>query len=194
MFGQDVDNLSSLYQKRVLVREFVTNTGQENDSAFYTPEHAVEVKGTAPINPHTCTCNHAEDEECDCCRAKKDYIQSLSQSMSQDEEFPLEDEPEHTEVPFKDSPFGVKQQLFRIVKMAAMLHDLINEDEEVDEEILHKIKSAYIDLDEAFGFKDYVEHRKKMESDMLPLGESVQHVRRAELQDLLYKTIKKLEK
>lgn len=48
-----------------------------------------------------------------------------------------------------------RQLLFRIHKLSAMLHDLLNDKDNVEAWVLSKITNAHDQLESAFGYKDY---------------------------------------
>jgi len=61
--------------------------------------------------------------------------------------------------------YMAKQQLYRIAKMAYMLHDLICDREELEPWFASKITQAHEQLDSVFGYKDYEQYREEIDSD-----------------------------
>jgi len=60
--------------------------------------------------------------------------------------------------------YMAKQQCFRIAKMAAMLHELINDKEELSPWIAAKITQSFDDLNAVFAYKDYEQYRDEIEN------------------------------
>jgi hypothetical protein len=59
--------------------------------------------------------------------------------------------------------YMAKQQCFRIAKMAAMLHELICDREELEPWIATKISQSFDDLNAVFAYKDYEQYREELE-------------------------------
>ena len=151
MFAKDFDLLNKIYKKDIFITEDM-NLGKKTDGSPFSPYEAAETvlprKG-APIRPcHKLNCDEEEDE---IVFAKTSAHNGYNKIKSEDHE---------------SNAFMAKQQLYRIVKMAAMLHDIINDEEELSAWIAAKITQSSDDLDAVFGYKEYEQFRDQIENDV----------------------------
>jgi len=68
--------------------------------------------------------------------------------------------------------FMAKQELFRIHKISAMLHDLLKDEENLEPWVFSKITTAQENLASIFAYKDYEKYRQKFNMDMNGLEEN----------------------
>ena len=66
----------------------------------------------------------------------------------------------------ESNAYMVKQELFRIAKMAYMLHDIICDREELEPWFADKVSRAYEGLNSVFSYKDYEQFRDEVEQGM----------------------------
>jgi len=71
--------------------------------------------------------------------------------------------------------YMTKQNLFRIVKIAAMLHDLLGDEENIEPWVLDKIARAQGDLNSIFGYKDYEKHREALNHSLENVEEETEN-------------------
>lgn len=67
-----------------------------------------------------------------------------------------------------------KQSVFRLVKLGAMLYDLICKENEIEPWILAKITESLSNIESVYGYKDYEQFKQKVDNDMLHLGEETE--------------------
>ena len=67
-----------------------------------------------------------------------------------------------------------KQNLFRIVKMAAMLHDLVGKSGEIEAWVLTKIATALDHLDSVYGYEDYQNYKQQVDVDLQNIEEETE--------------------
>ena len=157
MFAKDFDLLNKIYNKDIFIKE---NYGAEVDGSPFKPYEAAETilptKG-APIRKcNKIACRH-EDEEDEIVLAKKPAISGYNKQNDE-----IIDSRNSNET----NAYMAKQELYKIVKMAAMLHDIINDEEELSAWIAAKITQSSDDLDAVFGYKEYEQFRDQIENDV----------------------------
>jgi hypothetical protein len=158
MFAKDFNLLNKIYNKDVFIKE---NYGAEVDGSPFKPYEAAETilprKG-APIRQcNKLACQTEEEEEDELIFAKKPIHGGYNKQNDE-----IVDSRHSNET----NAYMAKQQLFRIVKMAAMLHDIINDEEELSAWIAAKISQASDDLNSVFGYKEYEQFRDQIDSDV----------------------------
>ncbi len=67
-----------------------------------------------------------------------------------------------------------KQSLYRLVKLAAMLHDLICKETNVEPWLFAKITEALHNIESAYGHKDYEQFKTKVEHDISNISEETE--------------------
>jgi hypothetical protein len=157
MASNFIDELNSLYVNRVFLKENVASgIGPNVDSPS-------EGKAEDYEAPHRdCLCND-EDDECSCHDDKKPGEDDMV--FAKNEPHGGYDREEGHEQ-HETNAYMAKQQLYRAVKMASMLHDIINDDEELEPWMASKITQAFDDLNSIFGYKDYQHFRDKIDHDI----------------------------
>jgi hypothetical protein len=146
MSSNYIDDLNSLYSKSIFLKE---NVGMgPNAEDYEAPQRKCLCDDEESSGE--CACSHEEDEM---------VFAPKNPPSSYDHE---EGEHEHHE----SNAYMAKQQLYRVVKMAAMLHDVIKDDEELEPWMASKITQAFDDLSAIFGVKDYEHFRDQIDHDI----------------------------
>ena len=160
MFNNDVHNLNDLYAHKIIKEDVGLGPNAISDVGLGSIKPTI-----IDIPKKKCACEG--EEECDCehchyaekgCKCNGCEECKSNQSPSEDNE--MHGGSEETGVRM------VKQELFRIHKISAMLHDLLSDEENVEPWVLSKISSSLENLDSIFGFKDYQKYRQKFQTDM----------------------------
>lgn len=144
MFAKDFDKLNDLYNTQIFLKE---NVGLGPNAEDYE----------APIR--ACKCGKYEGDEAEECECMHD--------KAEDDEVIIADKPElhNTDTEHSESNARMsKQELFRIAKMAYMLHDIICDSEELAPWLADKISRAYEGLNSVFAYKDYEKFRDELDN------------------------------
>lgn len=144
MFAKDFNLLNEIYNQRIYKEG--TEAGSILDGVdAYGSNGAIN---QAPVR--VCLkCNQAKTK-CPCEAGEEDDMMFADKS---------EDHHESHE----SNGYMAKQQCFRIAKMAAMLHELIKDGEEVEPWIAAKVTQSFDDLNAVFAYKDYEQYRGEVE-------------------------------
>jgi len=67
-----------------------------------------------------------------------------------------------------------KQSVFRLVKLSAMLYDLICKEGEIEPWVLAKITESLSNIESVYSYKDYEQFKQKVENDMINLDEETE--------------------
>ncbi|CAB5226415.1 hypothetical protein UFOVP760_191 [uncultured Caudovirales phage] len=150
-----LEELNNLYTRRILIKE---NVGLGPKTENYE----------APIR--SCKCGKVEGEDAEecCCMIDKKKIKSeddivLARKETQSE---YDDYRETGEHPVEKASNMVKQNLYRITKMSAMLYDIIPCDSEIEPWISDKISKAVEGINSALSYKDYEEFKQRVDHDI----------------------------
>jgi len=164
MFAKDFNTLNDIYNQQIF-KESVENGVDvlDNPGTPSGPVDRVLTRVTA-IKPKKCMkCNSAasscpghEDEENMPEEADMVFAKEPPQSGYDDRERSSEYDETNARM--------AKQELYRIAKMTYMLHDLINDDEELAPWLADKISRAYEGMNSVFAYKDYEQYRGELES------------------------------
>jgi len=109
------------------------------------------------LKAEECECEDSTPSEDDIVFAKKD------DKGGYDEEETFSSTGEHPE---HQASNMVKQNLYRIAKMAAMLHDIVPADSQIEEWVADKVAKAEENINSVFGYKDYEAHKHSVERDI----------------------------
>jgi len=143
MASNFIDDLNSLYLNKVFLNENVASGFGPNVNG------SSEGKAEDYEAPHRpCLCAD-DDEECKC-------------HEDEDEIVLAHDHHDHDET----NAYMAKQQLYRTVKMASMLHDIIKDEEQLEPWMAAKITQAFDDLNAIFGYKEYQHFRDQIDQDI----------------------------
>jgi hypothetical protein len=154
MYSNYIDDLNSLYVNRVFIKE---NVSSGTGPYVGAPAEGSSEDYEAPHKQCLC-CDDSEDEECECSCDKDHY--------DQDDMVVSTGNGDHHENEVESNAYMAKQQLYRTVKMASMLHDIIRDEEELEPWMASKITQAFDDLNSIFGYKDYEQFRDKINHDL----------------------------
>jgi len=164
MFHKDFYRLNEIYNNKIIKESVdtvdysgVDNTGERVGS--------LDIPGTkVPLKrPCQCSCEEMSEEPCDCCK-----------QTEQDNEENCECEGGMMEDEERENAGMAKQSLFRTVKLAAMLHDLISSSDHVEPWVLSKITEAQRSIESVYGYQDYENFKKKVEGDMENIEEETE--------------------
>jgi len=128
MFAKDFHLLNELYSQKISKEN--VGLGPLGDNAGVTPTPSKIQKVTIPPK-------HA----CDKC--------------GENEEVGDEDCEGHNPETYDSNGKMSRQLLFRMVKLSAMLHDILKDKENVEAWVLSKITNAHDQLESVFGYEDY---------------------------------------
>jgi len=156
MASNYIDELNALYSSRVFLKE---NVG-------LGPEAISDTGYDAPVR-RCLKCDEEADEcECDDKKSAKSEDDMVFAKKDSDEGYDKVDFNTTGEHPEHLASNMVKQNLYRIAKMAAMLHDIIPCDSEIEEWVADKIAKAEESVNSVFGYKDYEAHKGEVERDI----------------------------
>jgi hypothetical protein len=159
MFARDFNLLNEIYNQKIVKEDAAAtdvNPGTPVDSRpsltrFQMPKDGIKRK---------CPNCDEESEECNC--DAKDEDDMVFADKPDHSEYDSEEGHEHRET----NAYMAKQQLYRVVKMASMLHDIVCDHENLEPWMAAKITQAFDDLNSIFSYKDYENFRKQIDSDM----------------------------
>jgi hypothetical protein len=158
-----IDDINTLYVNRVFLKENVgSGTGPNVDG----PSEGKAEDYEAPHRDCLCT---GDSDECSC-EHEEDEMVFAPTNKTKEGEYPEDSEHEDHET----NAYMAKQQLYRTVKMASMLHDIIKDEEELEPWMAAKITQAFDDLNAIFGYKDYQHFRDQIDHDM-EIEEKTEH-------------------
>jgi len=162
-----IDDLNALYNTKVFLKESA-DLGPQGIGLPYGEysEECDDCENGAPVRK--CLKCKLTADKCEC-DDKKSYDQDDIVFAKKEKRggYDSEDDFSHTgEHPEHQASNMVKQNLYRIAKMAAMLHDIVPEDSEIEEWVADKVAKAEDSINSVFGYKDYQAHKHNVESDM----------------------------
>lgn len=155
-----IDELNNLYTSKVFLKES-TDLGPQGIGM--APGQYDEEENIAPVRK--CLKCKLSAKECECDNEKKasDEDEMVFAPKNKPSAYDHEEnEHEHHET----NAYMAKQQLYRTVKMASMLHDIINDNEELEPWMASKITQAFDDLNSIFSYKDYQHFRDRIDNDI----------------------------
>jgi hypothetical protein len=147
MFAKDFDLLNEIYNNRINEMN-IGPQGEVHAPVKVTgmPPKKQCLKGNCPV----------EDEDCEECGG------TCGEAMDDDHN----EEHENADM--------AKQSLFRLFKLSAMLHDIIQQGNHVEPWILAKITDAQKSIEAAFSYEDYEQYRSQVDSDMTNIEEETE--------------------
>jgi len=159
-----IDDLNALYNTKIFLKESA-DLGPEGIGLPYGEysEECDDCKNGAPMRK--CLKCKMPAKECDCdeeeVASEDEIIFSREHPHGEADDFAETGEhPEH-----KASNM-VKQNLYRITKMAAMLYDIIPDDENIEPWVADKLSKATDSINSVLGFKDYEEYKRRVDHDI----------------------------
>lgn len=144
MFAKDFNLLNEIYNQKI--NEM--NIGPKGDNEGVTPTPNKVTKISLPPK-RDC----AEQEE-HCNAAARDCSCNNCPECI-DNQNPSEECEGHDPSTYDSNGTMSRQLLFRIFKLSAMLHDLLNGKENIEAWVLSKITNAHDQLESVFGYEDY---------------------------------------
>jgi hypothetical protein len=167
-----IDELNNLYNTRVFLRENLGDGGLQPGDGPNDIDGAAEDDEQYEPPVRACKCGKVEGEdaeECPCMNepSEDDMVISKRPARRDYEEEGFEDEFHNTGKHPEDKASNmVKQNLYRITKMSAMLFDKIPDDDNIEPWVADKISKAVDSINSVLGYKDYEDFRRKVEGDM----------------------------
>lgn len=185
MFNKDFHLLNELYNARINEMNLGPN-GENSPATGYTPDKFVAIA-------KKCNCKNEDEIDVKKSDLNKDGKLSkyektrggaIDKAMGGSGKLPLKGSEdcegcgcmqgnEHSNE--EHGGYMTKQNLFRIVKIAAMLHDLLGDEENVEPWVLDKIARAQGDLNSIFGYKDYEKHREVLNHSLENVEEETEN-------------------
>jgi len=156
MASNYIDDLNSLYNTKVILKENV-GLGPHEDTAYNDYDEDYE----APVR--RCLKCEEEAEECHCDKAPSEDDIVLVKKPRRGEYDDFSETGEHSEDKASNM---VKQNLYRITKMSAMLYDIIPCDSEIEPWVADKLSKAVDSINSVLGYKDYEDFRNKVDQDI----------------------------
>lgn len=151
MFANDFDKLNHLYNTRIFIKESVGLGPKAEDETYEAPSRRC-LKCERTDDSCNCGDKHVESEE-------EEEVLGDGDSIT-DEYYETGEHPEH-----KASNM-VKQNLYRIAKLSAMLYDIIPHDSEIEPWIADKLSKAAGNINDILSYKDYEEYKNKVLHDI----------------------------
>jgi len=153
MASNYIDDLNALYSTRVFIKENVGMGPNAEDS-----------ENGAPMRK-CLKCNRvAEDCECEWreknAKSEDDIVLAKGHGENYDDFAETGEHPEH------EASNMVKQNLYRIAKMAAMLYDIIPCDSEIEPWVADKLSKATDNINSVLNYKDYEDFKRKVDQDI----------------------------
>lgn len=146
MFARDFNLLNEIYNQRIYKEDQTILDGVDR----YGDNGAIPKIRTKLILP---------EPKCDAC---------------EEDDMMIADKPATQHSEHESNAYMAKQQCFRIAKMAAMLHELICDNEELAPWIATKISQSFDDLNAVFSYKDYEQYREELEGSYKEVEEGTE--------------------
>jgi hypothetical protein len=175
MFAKDFNLLNEIYNQRIFKEDSggqgapPTGSGWSNtDGNGINGMGKTIVRGILPRSCDKCCpeCGEPEDK-CKCHPEEADMVFANKPVHKGYDNEGIEDHRDSHET----NGYMAKQQCFRIAKMAAMLHELVKDEEELSPWIAAKITQSFDDLNAVFAYKDYEDYRDQVEGNIEEIEE-----------------------
>lgn len=144
MFARDYNLLNEIYNQKI--NEM--NIGPRGDNEGVTPTPS---KITRIELPPKKACGEQEEH----CHAASKGCKCNKCPECVSNQSPSEDCEGHDPASYDSNGTMSRQLLFRIFKLSAMLHDILNGKDNVEAWVLSKITNAHDQLESVFGYEDY---------------------------------------
>jgi hypothetical protein len=173
MFAKDFHLLNELYDQKIMKE---MNLGPLGDNQGVTPSPTKITKVSLPPEKD-CGCEDAENtacsyaaKGCDCneCEACK-----ANQKSEDCEGYNPDD--------YDSNGKMARQLLFRVAKLSAMLHDLLQGKNNVEAWVLSKITNAHDQINSVFGYEDYEHALNPMQGECGDVAGSLEENNEEEL-------------
>jgi len=175
MFAKDFNLLNEIYNRRIYKES--TEGGKDQYDNPGT-SNGIFTQGVTILPVPSCN----KCDECEICGEEKGECEHTRHPEEADMVFA--DKPVHSGYDNENiedhhdshetNGYMAKQQCFRIAKMAAMLHELIKDEEELSPWIATKISQGFDDLNAVFAYKDYEQYRDELEGHMEEVEEGTE--------------------
>lgn len=153
MFAKDVQQLNELYNKKIITEALGLGPQAETNTDGLTPVKRAKVELGLPIKQ----CIGCETEEdCESCGGTCGEMGSDSDSEG-----------------YENADMA-KQSLFRLVKLSAMLHDLIQHSKHIEPWVLAKITDAHRNIESVYGYQDYEAYKNEVDHDIENIEEETE--------------------
>lgn len=147
MFAKDIDLLNNLYNEKILTEMNLGPRAEQNSDSAFSPNKKEAIQ-MPPVRP----CSKCED-----CGEEEEHEECESIANHEDTNAGM-----------------AKQSLFRLVKLSAMLHDLICKEQSVEPWVLTKVTEALNHVESVYGYMDYENYRHQVESDITEIEEETE--------------------
>jgi hypothetical protein len=161
MFAKDVQLLNEIYKRKIVTEDLGLGPQADLNTDGLTPIKRAKIELGLPVKK----CINCETEEdCESC-------DGTCGEMDMDHE-----EIEHSEHESEESENAdmAKQSLFRLVKLSAMLHDLIQHNAHIEPWVLTKISDAHRNIEAVYGYQDYESFKHKVDDDIENIEEETE--------------------
>jgi len=147
MFAKDIDKLNSLYSQKIISEMNLGPLGDQDSGAGLSPDHIKRIK-MPPTRPCAKCQTCGEDEEHENCEGNANHEETNADMT--------------------------KQSLYRLVKLAAMLHDLVCKEQNIEPWVLTKITEALNHVESVYGYMDYENYKHQVDTDIAALREETE--------------------
>lgn len=144
MFAKDFHLLNEIYSKKI--NEMNIGPKGDNEGVTPTPERLQKIQ-----MPPKRDCSEQEEH----CHAAANGCKCNKCPECIENKSPSEDCEGYNPSTYDSNGQMSRQLLFRIFKLSAMLHDILNNKENVEAWVLSKITNAHDQLESVFGYEDY---------------------------------------
>jgi hypothetical protein len=170
MFAKDYHLLNEIYTHKVITEDTVDYNAVDADGlGQIASDHRTQIKDfKPPVRGCSCGCggscgNANPEEDCESCYMDDEACETCEGEMG----IPGGEEHENADM--------AKQSLYRLVKLSAMLHDLIEGSEHIEPWVLAKIVEAQKGIESVYGYQDYQVFKNKVDSDLENIEEETEH-------------------
>jgi hypothetical protein len=161
MFAKDVQLLNEIYNRKIVTEDLGLGPQAIINNDGLTPIKRAKIELGLPVKK----CENCENEEdCESCGG------TCGEVMSDHEEVGHHDHDTEGE----ENADMAKQSLFRLVKLSAMLHDLIQHSSHIEPWVLTKISEAHSNIEAVYGYQDYEAYKHRVDSDIENIEEETE--------------------
>ena len=187
MFAKDYNLLNELYNQKIAKENL--GLGPQADNAGVTPTTVRVKKISIPPEPGCDKCGENE-EHCEYA-AKGCTCNHCPECVANQKKEKSEDCEGHNPETYDSNGKMARQLLFRMVKLSAMLHDLLKGKDNVEAWVLSKITNAHDQLNSVFGYEDYENAMNPMQGTCGEMGGDMQGNLEENNEEDLYSAISK---
>lgn len=147
MFAKDVELLNELYSNKIISELNLGPRGDQDAGSGLSPEKPNRII-MPPKRPCPKCTDCGEEEEQENCENIANHEETNSDMT--------------------------RQSLYRLVKLSAMLHDLVSKEQNIEPWVLTKITEALNHVESVYGYMDYENYKHQVESDIAALREETE--------------------